>query len=541
MKDAYNRDIIGDATKEPSVQVKSTENKMKAEIIDETKTSKSYGLLFSDLSYSTYEDLINRGWRRSGKHLYRPHSFESCCPSISIRLDVLKFASRCNPQQYNASQSKWKQSDLANAVLIRGSKSERKVGRTVLRALEYYNSTRDHIYKGHANVDGHSSILPNGASGQTSHVSNMQLDDLHSDLADPWHNDEHTASPNSIQNEGSCNFEAQRQHKKIRNTSPGRDNDKMDRSQLKTNCQRKSLATSQIAASSDNSSMQKQFSVDQEYLGPYLEKLSERVYQVITKEAVNALAPNSSKPVEKPKWAWWKSGAEHEVINLPKWCSFKISQPPAGCKNKNSMNMLCVSTSACAAAAGRSRGNVDKSQLVRSVVASFKMLLLDPNNNALNVQVAKVSSHDKSGFVHVTLGVFPSSAARGPMPKPPTKSVSKQRTTLTKRMDKIGPIAAFMKRHQSDARMLSNLTDAGSTHKRSLHQMRFLTVQSVPAHKSSLQPEVHQLFCRYQTAVMVILILFLVWINQSMKKMTSMNIGRKIFVDFSTLTPPTVI
>lgn len=31
--------------------------------------------------------------------------------------------------------------------------------------------------------------------------------------------------------------------------------------------------------------------------------------------------------------------------------------------------------------------------------------------------------------------------------------------------------------------------------------MRFLTVQSVPAHKSSLQPEVHQLFCRYQTAV----------------------------------------
>lgn len=132
VKDAYNENIIGDATNE---QKDESAGKMKkTETIDETKTSKSYGLLFEDLSHGTYEDLINRGWRRSGKHLYRPHTFESCCPAISIRLDVLKFASRCNPQPNNASQSKGNESDLAKAVLIRGSKSQRKVGKAVLRA-----------------------------------------------------------------------------------------------------------------------------------------------------------------------------------------------------------------------------------------------------------------------------------------------------------------------------------------------------------------------------------------------------------------------
>ena len=35
-----------------------------------------------------YQKLIDRGWRRSGKILYKPNLEESCCPPYTIRLDV---------------------------------------------------------------------------------------------------------------------------------------------------------------------------------------------------------------------------------------------------------------------------------------------------------------------------------------------------------------------------------------------------------------------------------------------------------------------
>jgi hypothetical protein len=52
------------------------ENRGGVRLVDQESTSKSYGLLFDYLPYDTYQELIDRGWRRSGKHLYRPHNFE---------------------------------------------------------------------------------------------------------------------------------------------------------------------------------------------------------------------------------------------------------------------------------------------------------------------------------------------------------------------------------------------------------------------------------------------------------------------------------
>jgi hypothetical protein len=56
------------------------------ENVDEESSSKSYGLLFDYLPYDTYQELIDRGWRRSGKHLYRPHNFERWdkCPFYCV-------------------------------------------------------------------------------------------------------------------------------------------------------------------------------------------------------------------------------------------------------------------------------------------------------------------------------------------------------------------------------------------------------------------------------------------------------------------------
>ena len=58
--------------------------------------SKSYGLIFPSLYPNCYQQLLDTGWRRSGNHLYRPDNLASCCPALSIRLNV---------QRYRASKS----------------------------------------------------------------------------------------------------------------------------------------------------------------------------------------------------------------------------------------------------------------------------------------------------------------------------------------------------------------------------------------------------------------------------------------------------
>lgn len=35
-----------------------------------------------------YQDLIDRGWRRSGTYLYKPDNVHTCCPQIPIRYAV---------------------------------------------------------------------------------------------------------------------------------------------------------------------------------------------------------------------------------------------------------------------------------------------------------------------------------------------------------------------------------------------------------------------------------------------------------------------
>jgi len=51
------------------------------------------------LSPSFYEDLICRGWRRSGSLLYKPDLKNSCCPHYTIRLDALEFRATKDQRQ----------------------------------------------------------------------------------------------------------------------------------------------------------------------------------------------------------------------------------------------------------------------------------------------------------------------------------------------------------------------------------------------------------------------------------------------------------
>ncbi|KAJ3311652.1 Arginyl-tRNA--protein transferase 1 [Blyttiomyces sp. JEL0837] len=54
-------------------------------------SSLSYGIWAYQLSVHDYQDLIDRGWRRSGKYIYRPDMRLTCCPAYTIRLDSTKY------------------------------------------------------------------------------------------------------------------------------------------------------------------------------------------------------------------------------------------------------------------------------------------------------------------------------------------------------------------------------------------------------------------------------------------------------------------
>ncbi|KAI0335581.1 hypothetical protein GY45DRAFT_1350777 [Cubamyces sp. BRFM 1775] len=57
---------------------------------EETNYHKAEGLAMQ-LSCRVYQEMIDRGWRRSGTYCYKPDLKRSCCPQYTIKLDALRF------------------------------------------------------------------------------------------------------------------------------------------------------------------------------------------------------------------------------------------------------------------------------------------------------------------------------------------------------------------------------------------------------------------------------------------------------------------
>ncbi|KAM6185936.1 arginyl-tRNA--protein transferase 1 isoform 1-T1 [Rhynchocyon petersi] len=53
--------------------------------------SRSNGMWAHSLTAQDYQDLIDRGWRRSGKYVYKPVMNQTCCPQYTIRCRPLHF------------------------------------------------------------------------------------------------------------------------------------------------------------------------------------------------------------------------------------------------------------------------------------------------------------------------------------------------------------------------------------------------------------------------------------------------------------------
>ncbi|XP_058154234.1 arginyl-tRNA--protein transferase 1 isoform X4 [Dasypus novemcinctus] len=63
---------------------------------DSQEGKASCGMWAHSLTVQDYQDLIDRGWRRSGKYVYKPVMNQTCCPQYTIR---------CRPLQFQLSKS----------------------------------------------------------------------------------------------------------------------------------------------------------------------------------------------------------------------------------------------------------------------------------------------------------------------------------------------------------------------------------------------------------------------------------------------------
>lgn len=86
VRDVYNKNIICHSSKEHNGDVESPEAGKFSEQIDESRTSKSYGLLFDHIPFVTYEVLINRGKLKAGPFITR--CYVPPCSAINLCVNL---------------------------------------------------------------------------------------------------------------------------------------------------------------------------------------------------------------------------------------------------------------------------------------------------------------------------------------------------------------------------------------------------------------------------------------------------------------------
>ncbi|XP_044739913.1 arginyl-tRNA--protein transferase 1 [Chrysoperla carnea] len=67
----------------------SEQEKHKCGYCKKLKSSATYGMWAQYLTVQDYQELIDRGWRRSGKYCYKPIMDVTCCPMYTIRCEAL--------------------------------------------------------------------------------------------------------------------------------------------------------------------------------------------------------------------------------------------------------------------------------------------------------------------------------------------------------------------------------------------------------------------------------------------------------------------
>ncbi|XP_040608978.1 arginyl-tRNA--protein transferase 1 isoform X6 [Mesocricetus auratus] len=103
----------------------------------------SCGMWAHSLTVQDYQDLIDRGWRRSGKYIYKPVMNRTCCPQYTIR---------CHPLQFQP------------------SKSHKKVLKKMLKFL-----TKGEISKGNCEDEPMDSTMEDAVAGDFALINKLDI------------------------------------------------------------------------------------------------------------------------------------------------------------------------------------------------------------------------------------------------------------------------------------------------------------------------------------------------------------------------------
>ncbi|KAL3776755.1 hypothetical protein HJC23_013933 [Cyclotella cryptica] len=240
-------------------------------------------------------------------------------------------------------------------------------------------------------------------------------------------------------------------------------------------------------------------------------------YQTITEQVIKEVQTRNSETdghsEKMPHWAWWKDDGSVDDTNIPKWCLFKFVPANQTSKQGNAQTntLVMASTVACAAASGRSRGFVDRAGLAAAVLDSLKLLMADLQSAHSKLELSELLFNDKSGQIQVIFTMPPNYLMQVSLSRSSSCCVSEMEehkpTTIKTKVPLDDPFTEFLLRYQSDRcpsrpnDRFSHLKESSMSTVDSSQQQLFLVVRTVPVLESSIQPEVHQLFCRYQSSI----------------------------------------
>ncbi|KAJ3010321.1 Arginyl-tRNA--protein transferase 1 [Thoreauomyces humboldtii] len=157
-----------------------------------TDSSHSVGLWAYELSPNDYQDLIDRGWRRSGKYLYKPTVTTSCCPPLTIRCRVEEYA----PGKGHKKVVKKMRKFLERGVGVKrkgGKEEEEDGGEAAVVESEVVDATHDMPME---EVFQEPSRVPPPAPSMNAETDPPSKDDVHPAAADALK--EATTKPTSV-------------------------------------------------------------------------------------------------------------------------------------------------------------------------------------------------------------------------------------------------------------------------------------------------------------------------------------------------------
>eukprot|EP00850_Spirogloea_muscicola_P000512 SM000002S05592 [mRNA] locus=s2:994109:998404:- [translate_table: standard] len=139
-------------------------------------TSTSYGTFSLPASTPDEADLLDRGWRRCGKFLYKPNLAHTCCPPYTIRLHAESFKPSkeqrrvlARLQKYLSGQWQGQQCGAANSTAKEGTAMEMRVGCQTGATNRHEASALDVSCESPQGADSQTRTAENGAAISTFH------------------------------------------------------------------------------------------------------------------------------------------------------------------------------------------------------------------------------------------------------------------------------------------------------------------------------------------------------------------------------------